>query len=336
MSPVLRVGTRPEAPQDGVPATPPVPWRVRLRLDELVLAARLAGDVPLPVDVGRHGAAAGGAEGGADGGADGGQRLSHRLAGTPLSEAHGLLAAALARVDDDGPTGARASLTGRELLDGDTVAPALAAALAVLATGPLGVLLDVAAVRGSGTSRLRSWFGVRSGLVAQLSTGDGLDYELAWFDPRLWVSQVARAATVTPLATGTPRPLPDYVSLPSELLVGSEKAFREQRSDLVPVMAATHAGRVRLGEPGEVREADGQEVASLLTTLGRACRGRLRLVTLRRDREEPPALTTWLLFDDGWHELRPGRRATSVLRRRRPADLGLVTLPIAAAVGDQR
>ena len=320
MSPVVRVVARPDADQGGAATTPPVPWRVRLRLDELVLAARLAGDVPLPVDVGQHG----------------GHRLSDRLAGTPLSEARGLLATALARVDALGPTGARASLTDRELLDGDTVAPALAAALAVLATGSLGVLLDVAAVRGSGTSRLRSWFGVEPGLVAQLSTGDGLAYELAWFDPRLWVSQVARAATVTPLTAGTPRPLPDYVSLPSELLVGSEKAFREQRSDLVPVMAATHAGRVRLGEPGEVREADGEEVASLLATLGTACRGRLRLVTLRRDREEPPAVTSWLLFDDGWHELRPGREATSVLRRRRPVDLGLVTLPIVAAVGEQR
>lgn len=324
MSPVVRVVGRRSGPADGSvdgpQPTPPVPWRLRLRLDELVLAARLAGDVPLPLHV--------------DPADD--HRFSDRLAGTPLSEARGLLTAALARVDDDGPTGARASLTDRELLEGDTVAPALAAALTVLATGPLGVLLDVAAVRGSGTSRLRSWLGVRPGLVAQLSTGDGLDYELAWFDPRLWVSQVARAATVTPMTPGTRRPLPDYVSLPSELLVGSEKAFREQRSDLVPVMAATHAGRVRLGEPGEVREADVEEVASLLATLGRACRGRLRLVTLRRDREQQPAVTAWLLFDDGWHELRPGRDATSVLRRRTPLDLGLLTLPIVSGVGEER
>ena len=47
MSPVVRVVARPDAP----PPTPPVPWRVRLRLDELVLAARLAGDVPLPMHV---------------------------------------------------------------------------------------------------------------------------------------------------------------------------------------------------------------------------------------------------------------------------------------------
>lgn len=320
MSPVVRVVPRPDSPRDGLPPIPPVPWRVRLRLDELVLAARLAGDAPLPVPVGPAG----------------GDRLSDRLAGTPLSEARELLDTALARVDDTGPAGARASLTGRELIDGDTVAPALGAALAVLAAGPLGVLLDVAAARGSGTSRLRSWFGVEPGLVAQLSTGDGLDYELAWFDPRLWVSQVARSATVAPMTPGTPRPLPDYVSLPSELLAGSEKAFSEERSDLVPVMASTHPGRVRLGEPGEVREADIEEVVSLLGTLGTACRGRLRLVTLRRDRDEPPAVTAWLLFDDGWHELRPGREATSVLRRRRPVDLGLVTLPLIAAVGEQR
>lgn len=311
MSPVLRVVAGP------VPtAAPPVPWRLRLRLDELVLAARLSGDVPLPIHV--------------DPDAD--HRLADRLAGTPLSTARQQLASALARVDDPGPDGARATLAAQELLEGDDVDPALATALSVLATGRLGVLLDVAAVRAFGTSRLRSWLGVAPGLAVQLSTADGLDYELAWFDPGLWVSQLTRAATVAPWSPHTvPSPLPDFVSLPSELLAGSGKAFREERSDLVPVMAASHGGRVRLGEPGEVSDAGTDETLTLLTTLGTTCRGRLRLVTLRRDREDNPALTSWLLFDDGWHELRPGRDATSVLRRRDARDLGLMTLPIVEA-----
>ena len=311
MSPVVRVATRPAE------AVPLVPWRVRLRLDELVLAARLAGDVPLPVRVDT----------------DGGHRLSDRLSGTPLSQARSLLAASLARVDDDGPSGARASLQDQELLDGDDVDPAVASALVVLATGPLGLQLDVAVERAAGTSRLRCWFGVAPGMVVQLSTGDGLDYELAWFDPALWVSQLTRAVTVEPWASSTaPMALPDYVSLPSELLAGSEKAHDEQRTDLVPAMAAAHVGRVRLGEPGHVHEADLEEVLALLGTLGRACRGRLRLLALRRDRAEDPAVLSWLLFDDGWHELRPGRDATSVLRRRDARDVGLFSLPAVDAV----
>lgn len=313
MSPVVRVVARPE----GERRTPPVPWRLRLRLDELVLAARLAGDVPLPLRLDGSGA---------------GDRVTDRLAGTPLSVARAQVAAAVARADDPGPDGARASLGDRGLLAGDDVEPALAAALGVLAGGPLGAVLDVSATRRAGTSRLRSWFGAAPGLVAQLSTGDGLEHELAWFDPALWASQVTRAATVEPWVTGSaPLALPDYVSLPSDLLAGSAKAYREGRADLVPVMAATHAGRVRLGEPGAVREADSGEAGALLETLGTACRGRLRLVTLRRDRAERPAVTAWLLFDDGWHELRPGRDATSVLRRRETGDLGLVTRPIVAA-----
>ena len=296
MSPVVRVVARPE----GDRRTPPVPWRLRLRLDELVLAARLAGDVPLPLRLDGSGAV---------------DRVSDRLAGTPLSVAR-----------------ARSSLGDRGLLAGDDVEPALATALGVLAGGPLGAVLDVSATRRAGTSRLRSWFGAAPGLVAQLSTGDGLEHELAWFDPALWASQVTRAATVEPWVAGSaPLALPDHVSLPSDLLAGSAKAYREGRADLVPVMAATHAGQVRLGEVGAVREADSGEAVAVLETLGTACRGRLRLVTLRRDRAERPAVTAWLLFDDGWHELRPGRDATSVLRRRETGDLGLLTWPIVAA-----
>lgn len=290
-----------------------VPFRVPLRLDELVLVARLT-DLPLPVRTS---------------GVVPGDRFSDRLAGTPATEAREVLGAALARVDDDGPDGARASLTDRDLVDGDTVDAGVAAALAVLAAGPLGALLDVAVVRAEGDLRLRSWFGVAPSTVAQLSTTDGLQFELAWFAPELWVGQVERAVTVEPWA-GRPAPLdlPDHVSLPSELLAGSEKAHRERRTDLVPAMAAAYAGRVRLGDASGTRAADTDEVLRLLTTLGTATRGRLRLVMQRRGGDEPdPAVASWLLFDDGWHELRPGRGATAVLRRREARDLGLFSWP---------
>lgn len=310
MSPVVRATASTPSPRAA-----PVSWRLRLRLDELVLAARLGGDIPLPIRVDPHGTQT--------------HRLSDRLAGTPSSQAHELVAAALARVDDDGPRGASASLRDRELLHDDGVEPVLTTALIVLAAGHLGLVLDVAAFRGAGTSRLRSWFGVAPGLIVQLSTGDGLDYELARFDPALWLSRTTRAATVQPWAPrSAPMTLPDYVSLPSEVLAGSCKASREQRPDLISVLAASHTGRVRLGDPGAVRDAEGDEVVALLATLGRSCRGRLRLTALRRDRGEQLAVLSWLLFDDGWHELRPGRDATSVLRRRAARDLGVLTLPM--------
>lgn len=308
MSPVVRVAA---APRETEPAPP---RRLRLGLAELVVAARLA-DVPLPLRVSGHAAP---------------DRLTERLTGTPVTPAHEQLAEELARVDDDSQGGARASLAWRGAVDDSSeLDPAVRAALENLAGAPLSVVLDVVVARRAGEVRLRSWIGVRRGLVTQLTTGPGPEVELAWFDPRLWVSQLTRAATAEPwVPDPAPLRLPDYVSLPSELLAGNELAHREQRTDLLSALAATHAGRVRLGEPRAVRDADSEEIHALLETLGGACRGRLRLVTGRRDRPaEPPAVATWLMFDDGWHELRPGRAATSVLRRRDARDLGLLTWP---------
>lgn len=311
MSPVLRVTA---VDRDATP--PGVPHRVSLGLAELVVAARLAGDVPLPV--------------GADGGPVGGDRMSDRLAGTPQGKARELVARELARADDEGPDGGRALLAAQGLLDdAGELEPGVTVALQTLAGGPLSMVLDVAAVRRAGEVRLRSWFGARPELVAQLSTGAALDFELAWYDPRLWVPQLTRAVTVEPwVPEPAPLMLPDYVSLPSELLAGSDKAHRERRTDLLEPMVAAHLGAVRMGELRQVRPADSEETLALLRTLGGACRGRLRLLTTRRDRAERPAVSAWLLFDDGWHELRPGRGATSVLRRRDARDLGLFTLPL--------
>lgn len=312
-----RVGQRVRVVADPDPrAVAPVPRRVTLGLAELVVAARLAGDVPLPLRT--------------DGRPVAGDRMVDRLAGTPQSHAQELVDRELVRADDDGPGGGRASLTDQGLLDADGVLDdGVAVALQSLAGGPLSVVLDVSAVRRAGEARLRSWFGVRPGLVAQLSTGSALEFELAWFEPRLWVSQLTRAVTAEPwVPEPAPLALPDYVSLPSELLAGCVKAHRERRTDLLAPMAATHLGAVRLGEPRAVRVADSEETLALLRTLGGACRGRLRLLTTRRDRAVAPGVSAWLLFDDGWHELRPGRGATSVLRRRDARDLGLFTMPL--------
>lgn len=325
MSPVVRVAatrsTGETAGSDRVGPQLPVPQlprRQRLDLAELVAAARLAGDVPLPVHT--------------DGAGPDGDRLSERLAGTPVGEAHDRLAGLLARATDEGPDGARAGLSRRGLLDGDRLDPGVTLALQTLAGGRLSAALDVAVARRAGTLRLRSWFGAHPGVVAQLSTGDGLDYELAWFDPRLWISQLARAVTVQPwVPEPAPMALPDYVALPSELLAGSQKAHRDHRTDLLPAMVALHQGQVRLGDGRAAAPAGPDDALALLRTLGGACRGRLRLLTTPRDGSGPPGLASWLLFDDGWHELRPGRGATGVLRARQPRDLGIASQPLVAA-----
>ena len=300
----------------GTDAATPLPVRLRLSLAELVLAARLAGDVPLPIGLDVRSVE---------------DRLLARLSGTRAGGVRELLARERARVDDEGPDGARAGLVARGVCDGaDQIDPAVGAALSSFAGSPVSAILDVSVRRRSGDVRLRSWFGVRRGLVTQLTVGDGLAVELAWFDPRRWVEQVVRVVEVEPwVPDPAPMALPDYVSLPSELLAGAEKAHRDQRTDLLPVLASAHVGQVRLGDVRTVREADTGEMLALLRTLGAACRGRLRLLTARRDRpEQPPAVSSWLLFDDGWHDLRPGRAATAVLRRRESQDLGLVTMPL--------
>lgn len=296
--------------------------RHRLDLAELVAVAELAGAIPLPVRP--------------EGGAQSPDRLSERLTGTPASAAPQRIAAAVRRAADPGPGGARVSLAARGLLEGDLPDAFLAGALTALAGAPLAAVLDVSVTRRAGVLRLRSWFGAGSGPVAQLWTADGLAYELACFDPALWTARLARAIRVEPRSRERPaRRLPAYVSLPSELLAGCAKAHGEHRPDLLAPMASSHAGLVRAGEPGQVRRSDPAAVLALLHTLGAGCRGRLRLLMTRRDRAAGAAVACWLLFDDGWHELRPGRGGTSVLRRRGPRDLGLFTQPAVTAAREE-
>ena len=124
------------------------------------------------------------------------------------------------------------------------------------------------------------------------------------------------------------------MSLPSELLgghrAGPPRAAHRPAARHGRVLRSGRCGwasRARCATPTPTRSL------ALLHTLGGACRGRLRLLTTRRDRPaDPPAVAAWLLFDDGWHELRPGRDATSVLRRRDARDLGLLTLPLVEGV----
>ena len=117
---------------------------------------------------------------------------------------------------------------------------------------------------------------------------------------------------------------------------GSEKAHRDHRTDLLAPMAATYLGagpdgRAARGAPGRLRGDAGPAPAPWAGRVVGGCGCSPPVGT-----DPPtPAVSAWLLFDDGWHELRPGRDATSVLRRREPRDLGLFTLPLVDAVTDE-
>ncbi len=276
-----------------------LPRRVLLPLAELIAAARLAGDVPLPLRLGA-----------------GTIQLDERLGGSG-SAARDEVRGAVARADDEG----RAGLAARGLLDDEALDPEAAMALRVLAGGALLIQLDLSAARRGGVVPLRSWFAVGDGVVAQLSTSGGRDYELAWFAPATWVSQFVRAACVAGAARGK-SVVPVSMSLPSELLVAGCAAVREGRTEVLAALVADD------GTPG---------VAEVLTALETTCRGRLRVLLRRRDVEQRPAITTWLLLDDGWRELRPGPGATARLRRREPRDLALWLAPaVALAAGVDR
>lgn len=305
MSPVVRV--RPTTA-----GAVPLPQRLELGLAELLVAARLAG-VPLPF-----------------GEPCGSERLATRLADGSPAAARERVAVERRRAEDPGPSGALEGLRQRGLVDArGALAPPVAAALACLASGPLAVVLDVAVRRRGGEARLRSWHGVTAGLVARLTLLGPTAVELGWADPRRWAQELGRQVRVTPwVPQPAPLALPAYVELPTGLLLGSLRAQGEQRPALLSPLARAQGDRVRLADAGAVRAAAPEEVLGLLQTLGGCCRGRLRLLATRRDREPQPQVATWLLLDDGWHDLRPGRRATAVLRRRRPGDLGLDTWPL--------
>ena len=307
------------APTVTEPLAPP--RRLRLGLSELVLAARLAGDVPLPLRVADHPAP---------------DRFTERLAGTPVTLAHEQLAEELARRrrrrsrrspclagrarrgrrvrrarpgrrrDPPEPRGRAAvgrARRGRRPEVGRRAAAVVErrtpraghpAADRVRARGRARLVRPAAVGLPAHACRDGRAVGARAGPAARCPTTCRCRASCSW-------------ATSRPIATSAPT-----------------CCRRSPRAT---------SGGSGSASPARCAHADSDEIGALLATLGGACRGRLRLLTGRRDRPaDPPAVTTWLMFDDGWHELRPGRDATSVLRRRDARDLGLLTWPLVEGV----
>lgn len=271
---------------------PALPRRVVLPLADLVRAARLAGDVPLPLRL--------------DGAAPG--RLGRRLGGPPTTARDDVRRAPGPAESVAGGAADRraAGLAEQGLVVDGRLEPEVALALRVLAGGGLSMRLDLAVERPAGAVLLRSWFGVGHGLVARLSTSGGRLFELAWFDPGLWAAELRRTLAL-PGRAAADAGLPDVLTMPSEELVAGCAAVRAGRADLLAAISPGHA--------------------AVLSTLESSCRGRLRLALRRRGQT---AVSSWVLHDDGWRDLRPGPGATARLRRREPDELASWLEPVVA------
>ena len=287
-----------------------LPRRVSLTLPELRHVAGAAGDAPLPFDLVEQ--------------PPGGSVLADRLGGAVDDDA-AAYAATLARLSAPVET-----LTRRGLLVGHEVDRALLGAVGLLATPRFALDLDVVA----GGAQARCWHRQSGEAVASLSTSDGLVFELAWFPTWAWADELSRVAVIPedlPLADSR---VPGFVDLPHELADAGVEAVRCHRSDLLPVLAAQHRGRVT-DETGEL--LTDLEVGTVLTALASETQGRLRAMVadISGAAANTVGVVAWTLVGDGWRALRPHTvddRLHVEVRRVIPEALARDLAPVLGAV----
>jgi hypothetical protein len=289
-----------------------LPRRTGLTLPELRHVAQAAGGAPLPFDL-------------VEPPPGDSSMLADRLGDAVDDEDSAAYAATIARLAP-----AEDTLTRRGLLVDGEVDRGLLGAVGLLATPRFALDLDVVA----GGVQARCWHRQSGDAVAALSTVDGLVFELAWFPTWAWADELTRAAVIPedlPLAESR---VPGFVDLPHELADAGAEAVRAHRSDLLPVLAAQHRGRVT-DETGDL--LTDLEVGTVLTALASEPQGRLR--ALVADVSGAAASTigvvAWTLVADGWRALRPHtveERLHVELRRVIPEDLATDLAPVLAAV----
>lgn len=288
-----------------------LPRRVTLTLPELRVVAEAAGGAPLPFDLDAPGAFTT-------------PTLDDRLGQGPGSREDAAYRSVLATLPDPWSSLARRGLAG-----GGDVDRALAGAVGLLATPRLALDLEVAV----GAARARAWHRESGGAVATLASVDGVVFELAWFAGDQWAGELARVAVPPEDLTPRDSGVPPLVELPYDLVDAAVEARRSDRLDLLPVLAAQHAGSVTDLSGGVLADAD---AARLLAALVTEPQGRLRALT--GDVSGPDLSTvgvvSWTLLADGWHALRPRDGAARVeIRRVEPADLAAELAPVLAEVG---
>jgi len=287
-----------------------LPRRVALTLPELRLVAERAGDAPLPFDV-RDPVS--------------GSSFDGRLGESRGTAEDSAYAGALAALHDPAT-----SLERRGLLGDGGQDEGLLGAVGLLATPSTAVDIDVSAAG----IHARSWHRQTDDAVATLSTVDGIVFEIAWFASAQWPQELARVAE-PPADTGLRgSEVPPYVDLPYELADASAEAIRSGRADLVPVLAAQHAGSVVGADDQPYSESD---VASILGALSAEAQGRLRALVadVSGDQTAVVGVVSWTLLADGWHALRPRRAGDDhrvAIGRVDPSDLAGELAPVLAEV----
>lgn len=285
-----------------------LPRRLSLTLPELRFVAERAGGAPLPFAVP---------------GATDTEPLGDRLGRSPTAIDTEAYAAALTGLRDPG-----SSLARRGLLVDTSLDETLLGAVGLLATPALAVDVDVAA----GGVRARAWHRQRGDAVATLATTDGLVFELAWFPVDHWAGELARLAVPPEGVVPRPSGVPAYLDLPHTLADAAGEAVRSLRADLLSVLVAEHTGATR--------DADGRtvpdlEVVTLLGTLARETRGRLRVLVADATAASVVGVVAWVLLADGWRALRPRRVDGAdrvVVARVGPGDLAVELTPVLAEV----
>ncbi|HYF72910.1 MAG TPA: hypothetical protein VD864_08810 [Nocardioides sp.] len=300
-------------PAPAVPAAGPLedlPRRLTVTLPELRLVAERAGGAPLPFEAT---------------GAPVVPTLGDRLGTGAAPTEDEAYAAALAALHE--PT---SSLARRGLLVDTVVDESLLGAVGLLATPSVAVDLEVS-VEGA---RARAWHRQRGRAVASLATADGLVFELAWFPLHRWADELARTAVLPEEVALGVSPVPDHVDLPYALADAAAEAVRGHRSDLLPVLAAEHAGQVRDRAGRPLPDLD---VAALLGALAGESRGRLRALVADVSGEVTAVVgvVSWTLLADGWRVLRPRHAAgvdRVVVEQVAPAALAVELAPVLAEV----
>ena len=290
-----------------------LPRRVALTLPELTLAARLAGDAPLPFTPADPVAEA--------------EPLAGRLGATRPSREDEAYAAAMASLHD--PEG---TLTRRGLLVDGALDAGVAGAIGLLATPALALDIDVSLAR----CQAKAWHRYNHGAVATLSTSDGIVFELAWFPVAHWTDELARVTAAPRDDEGEPARtsgVPEHVDLPYALVDAVGEALRSGRGDLVTVLVGQQDLDVRVGR--EV--VDGAVAATVVSALHTESHGRLRVLAaeVAADVATDVGVVSWVLLADGWHSITPhqeGEAARVAVRRVDPEQLATELAPVLARV----
>lgn len=287
-----------------------LPRRIAITLPELRLAARSAGDAPLPFDLTE---------------AAGPGALEGRLGQSRGTADEAAYASALGSLHDPADT-----LRRRGLLSAAGLDAGLAGAIGLLATPRLALDIDVAAAG----SQVKAWHRQADGAVATLATCDGIVFELAWFRADQWPGELARVAAIPDDVDLGDSAVPATVDVPFQLVDAIGEALRSGRADLVPVLMEQHGEGVLDADAVPIADADAATAVAAVHTEGR---GRLRVLAAQvaDGATTSVGVASWVLLADGWHSLAPHQEDSGpqvTVRRVDPDDLATELAPVLAQV----